>query len=315
MVLSDKAKQYLLVALKLIILVGMALFLYQKLWVDNGENLGQMWRFIKSELPLFLIPIWFILSLLNWALEARKWQLLTATTQPVSYTLAWRQSYASLAASLLTPQRVGEYGAKALFFPPDKRKRILWLTFVGNFAQLTVTTVVGIPALIWMAISFDLPISTLNLILLFVVLLLLICFAYLIRKRQLLFQGLSLSALWKKTASLPKEILWWVTIHSVLRYSIFSGLFVWMLIGFGAENDPSLLYGVCFAYYLLSSVTPMLFVLDVVVKSGIAIALFSLAGVPELISLSAVLLGWILNFGIPAIIGSTIIANHKKAMA
>lgn len=315
MVLTDKAKQYLLVALKLIILVGMGLFLYQKLFVDNPGKMRELWMITTTELPLYLLPTWLVLSFLNWALEARKWQLLTATTKTLSYTLAWRQTYAALAASLLTPQRVGEYGAKALFFPPERRKRILWLTFLGNFAQLLVTLVLGVPALVWLVFSFNLPISNLNLVLLLICLLLLLTFAYLIRKRQLLFQGLTLERLWKKTAELPNTILWWVGIHSFLRYVIFSSLFVWMLIGFGAEQQLTTLFLLSFAYYIIASVTPMLFVLDVVVKSGIAIALFSLAGVEEATVVFAVLLGWILNFGIPAIIGSYIIANHKKAVA
>lgn len=88
-----------------------------------------------------------------------------------------------------------------------------------------------------------------------------------------------------------------------------------MLLSFGAPIELGVLFGISFVYYLLSSVTPMLFVLDVVVKSGIAVALFSLAGVAELTTVLAVLLGWILNFGVPAIIGSTLIANHKKAVA
>lgn len=315
MVLSDKANQYLLVALKLIILVAMGFFLYQKVFEDNSGQLEQLWAKLSGDLPLWTVGIWFLLSLLNWGLEARKWQLLTFTTQPISYSLAWKQTYASLAASLLTPQRVGEYGAKALFFETGKRKRILWLTFLGNMQQMAVTLLLGIPALLWVSFSFELPISKLNVVLILIVLVMLMVFGYLIRKRQLLFQGLSLSALWKKTTELPRVILNWTVIHSLLRYLCFGSLTLWMLIGFGAPPNLSVLIPLLFAYYLLSSITPMLLVLDIVVKSGIAVALFGLVGVDEISVVMAVLLGWILNFGIPALIGSGVIAAYKRKKA
>ncbi|MDC7997272.1 hypothetical protein [Gilvibacter sediminis] len=315
MVLSDKANQYLLVALKLIILVAMGLFLYQKLFADNSGKLQQLWSHLNSKLQLWTLGLWILLSFMNWALEARKWQLLTFTTKPISYVLAWKQTYASLAASLLTPQRIGEYGAKALFFEPSKRKRILWLTFLGNMQQMGVTLLLGIPAILWISFRFELPVSKLNVILILIVLVLLMVFGYLIRKRQLLFQGLSLSALWRKTLELPRIILSWTVIHSLLRYLCFGSLMLWMLIGFGAQPNLSALIPLLFAYYLLSSITPMLLVLDIVVKSGIAVALFGLVGVDELTVVMAVLMGWILNFGIPALIGSGVIAAYKRKNA
>lgn len=313
MVFSDKANQYLLVALKLIILVAMAIFLYNKLYVDNQGQLRALWQQITENLAFWTLICWIGLSFLNWAIEARKWQLLTATTRPLSYTLAWKQTYASLAASLLTPQRVGEYGAKALFFESAKRKRILWLNFLGNMQQMAITLLLGTPALIWVSTKFDLPISRLNLLLLGLVFVLLLIFGWLIRKRQLLFQGLSLEALWNKTRALPNSILIWTAAHSLLRYAVFCSLLLWMLIGFGAPFDYWTLLPFALAYYLLSSITPMLFVLDVVVKSGLAVMIFGLMGVDQVPVVFAVLLGWILNFGLPALIGSWIITTYKRA--
>jgi hypothetical protein len=63
--------------------------------------------------------------------------------------------------------------------------------------------------------------------------------------------------------------------------------------------------------YLLVSVIPSVFIFDVVVRGGVAVWLFSLAEVNELIVLSTVLVMWILNFVFPAIVGSILLIKHK----
>ncbi|WP_375242595.1 hypothetical protein [Lacinutrix sp.] len=58
--------------------------------------------------------------------------------------MALQQSLGSLTASLFTPNRIGEYGAKAIYFKKQFRKRILLLNLIGNLLQMTVTVVFGI---------------------------------------------------------------------------------------------------------------------------------------------------------------------------
>ena len=68
-----------------------------------------------------------------------------------SWLDATKQSLASLTLSLITPNRIGEYGAKALYYTNDKRKQILLLNFAGNFYQLIITIVLGAIGLVYLS--------------------------------------------------------------------------------------------------------------------------------------------------------------------
>ena len=61
--------------------------------------------------------------------------------------------------------------------------------------------------------------------------------------------------------------------------------------------------------YLITSLIPMLFIFDVVVKSSVAVWLFGYLNLSELSILSVVSLMWILNFVLPSIVGSYFVLN------
>ena len=63
--------------------------------------------------------------------------------------------------------------------------------------------------------------------------------------------------------------------------------------------------------YLLASIIPSIFIFDVVIKGGIAVYLFSIIGIDELVTLSVVTLMWILNFVLPSILGSYYVLRFK----
>ena len=52
---------------------------------------------------------------------------------------------------------------------------------------------------------------------------------------------------------------------------------------------------------------------DAIVKGSIALYLFNLAGVNDLTVLSIISLMWILNFALPAILGSFFVLSYKMS--
>ncbi len=90
------------------------------------------------------------LTIINHFLEIAKWKILTNNVKKNSWLEATKQSLASLTLSLITPNRIGEYGAKALYYTNDKRKQILLLNFAGNFYQLVITIVLGAIGLVYL---------------------------------------------------------------------------------------------------------------------------------------------------------------------
>lgn len=117
--LAHKIKPYLFSFVKFCIVIAAFYVIIQKL--SKNENLNivdflQFWskndRFLSFS-ALFLL----ILTIFNWFFEILKWQNLASYASPISIYEAAKQSLAAHTSSLLMPNKIGEFGAKALFFP------------------------------------------------------------------------------------------------------------------------------------------------------------------------------------------------------
>ncbi|MDT0556349.1 hypothetical protein [Patiriisocius hiemis] len=247
----------------------------------------------------------------NWLLEILKWKLLASRVHLISFKTAAKQSLSAHAIGLLTPNRIGDYGAKAMFYPSKKRKKILVLNFLGNGMQLLTTLLFGIIGVIITVSSYSISIKPTNIILAIIVIVLFIVLGYLFKERELLVKGFSLKNIWIFFRELPATFNLKIGALSILRYIVFSALFYLVLKFLGADTKVNETAPLIFTMYLLVSITPTLFILDVVVRGGIAVWVFSLMGVPEVLVLCSVLYMWLLNFALPAFIGNLIFIQYK----
>ncbi|MCW9037060.1 lysylphosphatidylglycerol synthase domain-containing protein [Altibacter sp.] len=309
--ISDKAKQYLLAALKVFILVAIFWFIYTKITATDSQTLEAFSNSMRGK-ALWILPLFLGLAALNWSLEIFKWKTVIQPLQTLSFREAAQQSLTALAVSLVTPNRIGEYGAKAFYFPPEKRKQVLLLNFVSNTAQMAATVFFGSIGMLMVATTYDLSFSTPHLLVFAMVFLVLILVGWYLKERELLIKGFSLFKVWKYIKKIPYSIKRKVVVLSVLRYLCFSYLFLKLLRFFEADLSLSQAYPLIFAMYLLVSVIPTIFLFDVVVRGGAALWLFSMAGVPELTVLCTVLAMWVLNFVLPSILGSYFLFTYRN---
>tara|TARA_R100000988_G_C3922152_1_gene127292 strand:- start:320 stop:586 length:267 start_codon:yes stop_codon:yes gene_type:complete len=84
-----------------------------------------------------------------------------------------------------------------------------------------------------------------------------------------------------------------------------------LLLFFGANIAFWKAIPLIFAMYFLVSILPTLFIFDVVIRGGVAVWLFSFAGVAELVVLSTVLAMWIFNFVLPSLLGSFFVLTYQ----
>lgn len=121
--------------------------------IQNQANFQTSWNVIKQS---FAGPqqwkFWVVmgLSLVNWGIEARKWQVLVEPVQQIGLFKAFKAVLSGLALSLFVPNRVGEYVGRILYMDEGNRLRSIALTLVGSVSQLIVTLVAGIGGLIYM---------------------------------------------------------------------------------------------------------------------------------------------------------------------
>lgn len=310
---SCKSNQFLWLVLKLFIVIACSFFIVTRLTENKELNFSVFLAIIKEN-DVFLsknLPFLIILSFFNWFFEILKWQKLASQVTPISFLSATKQSLATLTTSMITPNKIGEYGTKILYFQKSQRKRVLALNFIGNFYQLMITLFAG---LIGFVILFDFFSDKirLNEVLLISVTLLLCSsiFIILIKKVasfRIYYQKLS-SFLGELTLNLHRSIL----SISLIRYLIFSHQYYFLLLSFGVDIGYNTTMAGIFCTYLLASIIPVLSLFDFVIKGSVAIVIFSLFEIDSVTMLSSSALMWIFNFALPAIIGSYFVLTLKS---
>ena len=300
--ISQKYFSRLVFFAKILIIAGAYYVISEKI-LDNGHInthllSDQFSAFEFLAYPFILLLL--LLSLANWVLEILKWQSLVQFVKPISFSKATSQSLSSLTASLMTPNRIGEYGAKAIYYRKSESAKIMLLNFLGNFTQMGVTMFFGSFGLLllWEYLpSFSLLSSTL--IWYGVALILLVAGTVLLKKKWEAWYA----TLKNKFLKIPYKIYSRTGIYSIMRYLVFSHQFYFFLLFFGVDIQYSTAMPIIFSMYFISSVIPGFVIFDWLVKGSVAIYLFGLFDVNEIIVLSITSLMWILNFAIPSIVG------------
>ena len=312
--LRIRLKQIAFMAVKLAIVFGAGFFIYQKLIHNNTLDFDYFLQLLHDYklVTVTNISILIAFSLLNWILESLKWKVLVNEIKVISFTEAVKQSLSSLTTSIITPNRIGEYGAKAIYYPKIFRKKILGLNLVGNLMQLCATLIFGVIGLLYVINTYEVPVFYYRVIRFGIlgIVFLYFFFTYSSRKKHII-KGYSFSSLSRFFKKLQLQTLATTGFLSVLKYVVFSHQFYFLIWLF--TIDVSYLEAMAFitSMYVLVSVIPTIFILDVVVKGSVAVWLFSFIGANEFVVLAITTLMWIFNFAFPAAIGSYFVLNFK----
>ena len=89
-----------------------------------------------------------LLMIMNWGLEARKWQLVITRLQRISLLQCLKAVFTGTTLAFFTPNRMGEYMGRILYIDEGKRIQAISLTIVSSMGQLLVTLVVGVVGLL-----------------------------------------------------------------------------------------------------------------------------------------------------------------------
>ena len=305
--IPHKAKQFLLVLTKLLIVAGAFYYLYHQLQANNTSD----WMKIGSKFSVVSFLGILSLSLINWILEILKWQNLVAYIHQISFKEAMKQTLGSLTASIFTPNRIGEYGAKMLYFDKREAKKIVLLNLIGNSTQMLVTTYFGIAGLWITGLHLELfygkyvefSVAAL-LIVVFIIL------GYIYRKREFIY-GFTIAKLITKVKEVPPTIYLTNFQLATMRYLVFSHQFYFLLLLFGVSLPYPTAIATLFVMYFIASIVPTIHLLDIVIKGSVAVFLFSKLGVHEWIIVSVTFLMWLLNLVIPVVIGSFYVLRFK----
>lgn len=309
-----KTKQFFFVLIKLSIVVGAFYFIYSKLAENENLQFNQFIAFLKENDTFSPKNIMFLLflSLFNWFFEILKWQYLVKTIKQISFRAALEQSMGGLTASLITPNRIGDYGAKAVYYAKQHRTKIVLLNLLGNIAQMTITTIFGIIGFVIFVNRYQIDVNYYKVARFVFIILTVGLFAVLgVKHRRFKVKGFSFERIINFIKRLPSKTHFKTILVSLIRYLIFSFQFYYLLTLFGVDVDYSKAMVVITSMYFLASIVPSISIFDVIVKGSVAVFLFGYVEVNELTILSIITIMWLLNFVIPSVFGSYFVLNFK----
>ena len=297
-------------------------FLYAQLQADKGTQALAALRALPTDggavAGLLLV---LLLVLVNWGLEALKWQRLMRRVEQVPFGRAYQATLAGTSIGLVTPNRTGEFIGRVLFLDPGHRVSASFATALGSIAQFVVTLVMGGLALVLLAMRPDaLPwpsgwystalVSLTALVAAGALVL------YLVPRllRQLLLLIPVLARLERASAILDAysaRELWSVLGLSALRYAVFSGQFVLLCGLFNVGVEPYTAALVVPVVYLVSTLVPTVLLTELGVRGGAAVAFFLPLGGDEAPVLLATTVLWLMNLVLPALVGAVLLVTAR----
>ena len=300
--ISHKAKQLLVLLIKLLIVGGAFYFIYNQIAHNNQLNwVLFLEKFTKNKSFLGIVFI-LLLSFLNRFFEILKWQNLVSYIHKITVFDATKQVLGALTAGLFTPNGIGEYAGKALFFEKFQAKNIVFLNLICNGIQLILSVIFGIFGLLYLGYSK------------WVVFLLAVLLGFLVLGfglKKIKIKGYSITDLIFKINEIPKSIHQKNNYLAVCRYLIFSHQYYFLFMAFDVQLPYFTLMATISTVYFLASSLPTFQFLDFAVKGSVAVYFFGLFGVNEWIVIFISTLMWFLNVVLPVLIGSYFVLVFK----
>jgi hypothetical protein len=306
--IPHKTKQFLVLLIKVLIVGAAFYFIYNQLASNDKLDWVQFTAKFKKNQSVVGISFILLLSILNRYFEILKWQNLASYLKPISVSEATKQVLAALTAGIFTPNGVGEYAGKALYYEKLETKKVVFLNLICNGIQMVLTVIIGIFGLLYFNARYNV-ITTKTVAILFGILIFTTALLFSIKK--LTIKGYSIEKLIHKINEIPKPTHQKNIFLGVCRYLVFSHQYYFLFLAFDVDLPYLTLMSAVTSVYFLASSLPSFQFLDFAVKGSVAIFFFGILGVNEWIVIFVTTLMWFLNIVLPVVIGSYYVLSFK----
>ncbi|MEZ0128522.1 lysylphosphatidylglycerol synthase domain-containing protein [Flavobacterium sp. LBUM151] len=304
--IPHKAKQFLVLLVKLLIVGGAFYFIYNQLANNDKLDWQKFITLFRKNQSVLGIAFILLLSVLNRYFEILKWQNLAKVIHEISLGEATKQVLAALTAGIFTPNGVGEYAGKALYYPKSEAKKVVFLNLICNGIQMILTVLFGTIGLLFLGYwKWVLGIIAISFFF--------ILFSVLFKKIKI--KGYSIEKLLHKINEIPKSIHQRNIFLGTLRYIVFSHQYYFLFLAFDVDLPYFTLIATIAVVYFLASSLPTFQFLDFAVKGSVAVYFFGILHVNEWIVVFISTLMWFLNVVLPVVLGSYYVLNFKTKTA
>ncbi len=314
---TPKQKLYSFYWWKWLVFVLAGFGLYYQLF--QNENLSSAWQEYQSnvsENATLLTIIVFLLMIINWSVEAMRWNSLIRKVEEVKFIDALKATFSGISFAMFTPNRVGEYAGRVLFIQTVSRWRILIVTAIGIYAQLLCTILFGIIGLAYqMVLNRDLH-SYLyiewTVIILLVISALLLFILYfnigLIENLLERFSFLNKAKVYLRVLlHYSTRELFNVFLLSAFRYFVFTLQYLLLLQLFNIQIPWLEGSALIATIFLVQTIIPSIAIAEVGIRGNVALFFLSTYSNNHLGIVSAAWGLWLINLVIPALIGMILI--------
>lgn len=268
------------------------------------------WKVFYSSNSWIYLGISLLLMPVNWSIECVKWYKISRSVEDIGFQRSCLSLLTGLAFGHLLPGRSSEFWGKILFYSEKSRVSIGVLHFINASFQMYVTVAMGLSALFFygnMEKTYEHYAKLIVIVGFFIILLLsvIIIYADKFRLPKKIFPTLH----YQLSYALKAELLAW----SVVRYFVFvlQFYFVWLVFRSSQAFDVMFVSRLA-VYFLLTSVIPMISIIEVAVRALIGIVVFHQSGMNDIqISLLTTLV-WLINLALPSIAGFFIWIYFKR---
>lgn len=289
--------------------------------ISNQPDLPERWLQIKESWHNVAFWLVFLMMFINWGLEAKKWQLLISPLEKFSFYTSFKSVLAGCSVTMLTPNRIGEYGGRILFVQDANRIKAISVTILGSLSQLLVTMFIGSCGLIYFnyisPVTSFMPWLLSDLLVIVSVSITIILAALFFRmKRITLFVEKVdfLKGLAKHLVILDvfrgKQLLR-ILLFSLFRYIIFILQYILMLNVLDVNVSIHICFWLLTIFYLIMAIAPTIGFIELPVRAAASVELFKLFS-QNIVGIQAAAFGiWIINLVLPAVMGSVLIFGIK----
>ncbi len=299
---------------KLLIAGLLSYVIYQQ--VFSREDVGQLYASFTKQLKdgeIFYLLLAFFLMPINWLLESKKWQLLSANFEKQNLKESVKTILGGVVCSLFSPARIGEYGGRVLFVKPENNWKAITATMVGSLSQLVIVLSIGSLGLIsWLgyySLANRYALTGFIVLWVFVTLIGLAIYFHVdifinIIKRVKIFNRFE--RFYEGLSVLKEYQQWhltWTLFYSFIRYSVYS-LQYWLLLLFFGINIGLLpsISGISTIFFIQTGV-PLPPIWDLFARGEVAIQVWGSFGANELSVLAATFTLWVINLILPSLLG------------
>ena len=322
MQLNKNIKIFLNYFLAPLLFVWLVFSIYRQIIAQ--ENLEASWLHIKASFhspKIINILLVILLMVLNWSIEAKKWQYSVASIYRITFAQALKAILSGVSFSVTMPNRIGEYLGRIAYMPEGNRLKTISVTLVGSISQLLVTVVSGTIGFVFLRnkliqhqiiseIFYRFAVTGFLIAIIFLtVIYFRISFIEKLFERWI--KNSPYLYLIESLRSFNVQLLLRLLLLSFLRYLVFLIQYYLLFSLFDIEFPVAIICGVVSVLFLILAVVPTIALVEVGLRGEVSLQLMGMFTTNTLgVGLASVSI-WFINLVLPAIVGSVLFLGIK----